>query len=94
MSSITAALARRLLQTSHFGLPNLVMDERLVPEFLQERVRTDVIAPVLLDLLEEGSDARNRQLAGLVRLRERLGQPGASERVASIAEELIGGVWS
>jgi len=88
-SRITSALARRVMHVDHIGLPNLVADARVVPEFVQDEVNADTVAPVLLALLDEGSEARARQFDGMVEIRERLGTPGASGRVASMACELI-----
>ena len=88
-SPITAALARRLVKTEHIGLPNLIAEERVAPEFFQDDLVPETVAPVLLELLDEASPARDRQRAGLRRVRERLGEPGAAARVAAMAQELL-----
>lgn len=88
-SRLTMWLARRLVKIRHIGLPNLILDERAVPEFHQEAVRPETVAPVLTDLLDRDGAAREEQLQALTRVRERLGAPGAAERVAQMASELI-----
>jgi len=93
-SPLTMWLARRLVRVDHVGLPNLVVDRRVVPEFLQDEVGVDAVVPALLELLEEGSDARQTQLRGLAEIRARLGAPGAADRVAELAAELIEGAAS
>lgn len=89
-SPLTMAIARRLLGADHVGLPNLIAEERVVPELLQDAVTPDEAAPLLLDLLEDGP-ARQRQIQGLERVRGRLGEPGAAERVAEMVAELVEG---
>ena len=89
-SRLTAALARRVLHTNHIGLPNLVLDHRAVPEILQDDMTPAVVAPLLLDLLDPGSEARMTQLIHLDRVTERLGTPGASSRVAEMALSIMG----
>jgi lipid-A-disaccharide synthase len=84
---ITAALLRRLVHDPSFAMPNVIGAAPIVPEFLQERARPAALADSLLALLD--GPARARQLAGLARVRERLGQGGAARRTAEIADEML-----
>jgi lipid-A-disaccharide synthase len=90
-SPLTARVARHVLNVDYIALPNLVADREVVPEFLQERVTPELLAPVLLELLDEHSDRRRRQLDGLAEVRQRLGGGGAAERVADIIDEVLAG---
>ena len=78
MNPLTATLMRGLFKADHIGLPNLVANERVVPEFVQDGLRPTAIASALVELLDEGSEARAKQLADLERIRGMLGEPGAA----------------
>lgn len=82
-------LARALAKVQWVGLVNLVAGREIAPEFLQQRARPDLLAAALLPLLRDGSPERARQLQGLREVRERVGGPGAAERTAKIAVDLL-----
>ena len=84
----TAALLRRFVQVPYLSMPNLLASEALVPELYQEDARPDRIGECLVGLLS--GPGRDRQRVGFERIRESLGKPGAAQRVAQIAEEMIG----
>ncbi|MGH7457607.1 MAG: lipid-A-disaccharide synthase [Longimicrobiaceae bacterium] len=89
MHPLSHALARRLVEVPHIALANLVAGDRVVPELVQDEATPEALAAALLPLLAEGSDTRQAQLNGLAGVRERLGGPGAAERVTELAAELL-----
>jgi lipid-A-disaccharide synthase len=79
-----AAQLRFLLKVPSVVLANLVLAENVFPELLQEDCTPDKLAGALLPLFKEGSPERERQLAGLARIPEKMLLNGTtpSERAA------------
>ncbi len=84
---LTAWIVRRAIRVPSLTMPNLIADEDLVPEFLQDEAVPERLAEALAGLL--AGPARDRQLAGLAKVRQALGPPGAVERACGIAEEML-----
>jgi len=79
------AIARRVVTIPRIGLVNVVAGESVAPEFLQGAAQPTAMADALEPLLDPTSTARSAQVAGLARVRAKLGAPGAAARVAEIA---------
>jgi lipid-A-disaccharide synthase len=84
LSDAQAKIARRIYRGRFITLPNLVLDEPVVPELLQEAATPRALADALEALLCDGAT----QLTGFRRLRAALGPADALERCARFALEL------
>lgn len=86
---ISAAIIRRWALVRYAGLPNLLLDRPLVPEFLQERCEPDALVKAALTLLRDPA-AGAAQKAGFREIMARLAIEGRpSERAASLLAELL-----
>jgi lipid-A-disaccharide synthase len=72
---LTAAIVRFMLTVDTAILVNLVAGEKVVPEFLQERLRPPAVAGALSALLDDPA-ARARQAAGFDKAMTALGRGG------------------
>jgi lipid-A-disaccharide synthase len=89
-SPLTYAVARRVMTVHWVSLVNLIAGREVVPELLQDRLTVDGLVDALRPLLHSDSAERRAQLDGLATVRSLLGTPGAANRVAAVAAELLG----
>lgn len=76
-------IARRLVDIKFISLVNLIMDREVVRELIQGDLTVDSLSAELDRLLADGP-YRERMVGDLAELRNKLGGPGASAKVASM----------
>jgi len=88
VSLLSWIIAKFLVKTAHIGLVNLVAGRGVVPEFIQFRATPRRLSSAIGELLEDR--ARRESMAfELKRVRELLGERGATERAARIVVEML-----
>jgi lipid-A-disaccharide synthase len=84
-----AFIARRVIQTTSIILPNLILGDNVVPEFLQDDFTPENLAPALIDTLTD-TPSRRRQLEGFKKLEDIMsvggGRPSDKAAAVVIAE--------
>jgi len=88
VSTLTYWMGKALAKVKYIGLVNLIADKEIVPELIQHDASADNIADNVSKLLNDDSRLQNLK-DELLKAREALGRPGASERVAEIALNMI-----
>ncbi len=86
MNALTAWFAKRLVtKTPYFGMVNLVMNRKIVPELFQEQASPEGMAREVEKLISD-SPERSRMVSDLKQVKDRLGSKGATERVRHLLE--------
>lgn len=88
VSPLTYEIGKRLIKVDHIGLANIVAGKRVVPELIQDQATPERLAAEALKLMHDQNYA-NSVRKELTLVRQKLGQPGCSERVAKMLLELL-----
>jgi len=88
VSSLTYAAGRLLVKVKYLGMPNVLAEKEIVPEFIQHRAKPSAITQAVSRLLELGP--RTEMISEFDKVREQLGGRGASERAAKAILAEIG----
>jgi lipid-A-disaccharide synthase len=88
----TYLAARAVLNVNYLGMPNLLADKEVVPEFIQQQAKPGTITKAI-ELLVEDVRAREQMISAFDAIISKLGGSGASEHAAqAILEELKEGL--
>jgi len=88
VSPISYWIGRAMIQVKHIGLANLIAGRKIVPELLQKEASPTRISDTVFEMLSDSSGLERIRLE-LLNIRDLLGGPGASERVADIALDMM-----
>ncbi len=78
----TYLAARLVVSVKYLGMPNVLADKEVVPEFIQHRARGRAIANAVLRLIDEPS-TREQMISEFDAIIAKLGEGGASDRAAN-----------
>jgi lipid-A-disaccharide synthase len=85
----TYLAARFVVSVKYLGMPNLLADKEVVPEFIQHRAKPTALVKALQPLIEN-ANTRQQMISQLKVIVTKLGDVGASERAARAIIEEIG----
>jgi lipid-A-disaccharide synthase len=88
LAVLTYLIARWLVKVDHVAMVNLIADKRVVPELIQSEFNAERLIEESRLLLNDRERYRS-VVDELARLREKLGSPGAAERVADLAFSMM-----
>lgn len=90
VTPIEAFIARRVIQTTSIILPNIILGDNVIPEFLQDDFTPEKLVPALRDVLAD-TPLRKRQLDAFARLDGIMSTGGKTpgERAAEIVIETL-----
>jgi lipid-A-disaccharide synthase len=81
-------IAKMMVKTKYGHLTNIIMDEEIIPEFLQDDVDADIIANRLINLLNT-QHIRQKQIQAFQIVKDRLTPDNAQKNSANKAAEFI-----
>jgi lipid-A-disaccharide synthase len=90
VSPLTYGIGRMMARVDHIGLVNLVAGKTVAPELIQGSASPERIAREALSILIDKEHCATMK-SGLGAVKDKLGTPGASERVARLALGLMSG---
>lgn len=87
VAPLSYQIMKRLITVPHIGLVNIILQKRLLPEFVQQEVKPAVLADAT-EKLFAGAE-REKVLAALATLPEALGHGGAASNLAAWCWEFL-----
>jgi lipid-A-disaccharide synthase len=90
VSAVNYWIAKRLINVPYIGLVNWIAGEKIVSEFVQDQARPKALTEEALRLLNDPVQREDLRMK-MALVKQKLGGPGASRRVARMALEMLGG---
>ncbi len=88
LSAISYFIGKYLVHTKFIGLPNIIAGKRIVKELIQHEVTQGNLVAELSKILGN-VDYREKMLAELAIVKEKLGQGGGSKNMADLALKML-----
>ena len=89
VSPVTYWLARTLVRVDAIAMVNILAEKKIVPEYIQGDATLENILPDALKLISDTAE-RKTMIAELEKIRDTLGEGGASENAAREILEVLG----
>ncbi len=90
VAAMTYLAGRMLIRVKHLGMPNVLADREIVPEFIQGKAKPSAIASEVAGLLND-RERRQQMLADFDKVIAKLGKGGANENAAQAIFEAVNG---
>jgi lipid-A-disaccharide synthase len=87
-SPLSYLIARHIIKIRRIGLPNIILDDDIIPELIQQDANPRTIAAHLQRLLDD-QPYRQQITAKLAELHATLGTRNAAEETATVVERLL-----
>ncbi|HET6461723.1 MAG TPA: lipid-A-disaccharide synthase, partial [Syntrophales bacterium] len=81
-------VGKMVINIDHIGLVNIVAGKTVVPELIQDEASPEKIAAIVMEILADGKRMADIKTE-LAKIRGMLGSPGAAERTARLAYDMI-----
>ena len=91
VSPLSYRLGKALIRVPHIGLVNLIAGRRVAPELIQHEASPEAVAHQVLALMDNPHRLAGMR-AELAEAARRLGEAGASQKVAAVACNMLEGV--
>lgn len=79
---LTSLISKFVIEAEHIGLPNVIAGRRIVPEFIRGDFKAELIAKEAISIIDDPQKQQTMRQE-LAKVRESLGEAGASGRVAA-----------
>ena len=87
-SQISYSIARKLIRIKRIGLPNIILEDDVVPELIQNQVTGENIKQIMSEYLND-QIAYKKMTTELLKVQDILREKKASREVAAIIERMI-----